>query len=164
VKVQEVPRLIWYSLSPQETRHMGEQIGRLLTPGQVIALYGELGAGKTSLVQGIARGLRIQDRYITSPTFTILNEYKGPIPLYHFDVYRLSGPEDLEELGYEEYFYGEGIAVLEWAEKIASLLPADHLEILLEHYGDNKRRLSFQAHGKKARDVLGRLRNHLGRE
>ena len=130
MKSQKVSRLILFSLSPQETHYLGEQFGRLLSPGQVIALCGELGTGKTCLVQGISKGLRVQDHYITSPTFTILNEYKGLIPVYHFDAYRLSGPEELEELGYEEYFYGIGVTIIEWAEKIKSLLPKNYIKIL----------------------------------
>ncbi|GAH49375.1 unnamed protein product, partial [marine sediment metagenome] len=112
VKNTQIAKLILFSFSPQKTRLLGEKLGQCLSAGQIIALSGELGAGKTCLVQGIVRGLQVQDRYITSPTFTLINEYRGSVPVYHFDVYRLSRPEDMEELGYEEYFYGEGVTII----------------------------------------------------
>ena len=161
MKSQKISRLILFSLSPQETLSLGEQFGRFLSPGLVVGLYGELGAGKTRLVQGIAKGLQVQDHYITSPTFTILNEYRGLMPVYHFDVYRLSGPEELEELGYEEYFYGTGVTIIEWAEKIKPLLPKNYIKILLKHQGAEIRKLSLEANGAKGENFLGRFRAHV---
>ncbi len=130
------------SNSPEDTLDIGRIIGEHLTGGQVVALTGELGAGKTCLAQGIARGMGIAEGYyVTSPTFTLINEYPGRIPLYHMDLYRLSGAGDLEDMGYKEYFYGGGVVVIEWAEKIADILPAGALMITLEHVDDITRQI-----------------------
>ena len=137
------------SKSSGDTLDIGKTIGQNLAGGQVVALTGELGAGKTCLTQGIARGLGISEKYyITSPTFTLINEYPGRIPLYHMDVYRLSGSSDMEDMGYKEYFYGGGVVVVEWAEKVADILPTSALMINLEHGGDSntrKMRISCQS-------------------
>lgn len=108
--------------SPAETRRLGEKLGKLLAPGDLIALTGELGAGKTLLVQGIAAGMGIEAT-VTSPTFLIIKEYPGKIPLYHMDAYRLAGPEELLALGYEEYFFGQGVTVIEWADWSSTSFP-----------------------------------------
>lgn len=100
--------------SPEETNKLGGEISKLVKPGDLLAFYGELGAGKTCLIQGISAGLEVKG-YVTSPSFTIINEYQGKIPLYHFDVFRINNIEEVIELGYEEYFYGDGITVIEWA-------------------------------------------------
>ncbi len=155
------PRLILFSLSSKETQYFGEEFGKLLAPGCIIALYGDLGAGKTCFTQGLAKGLKVQEEYITSPTFTLINEYKGVMPMYHFDVYRLCGPEELEELGYEEYFYGRGVSIIEWAEKIEDLLPEDYLKICLEHQGPDTRRLIFEAFGQKEKGILANFRERI---
>ncbi len=137
-------RLNLISKSSGDTQDIGRIIGENLTGGQVVALMGELGTGKTCLTQGIAKGLGISEKYyVTSPTFTLINEYPGRIPLYHMDVYRLSGPGDLEDMGYKEYFYGDGVVVVEWAEKVADILPAEVLTINLEHVDGNKRKMKF---------------------
>lgn len=132
------------STSLDETLRIGRIIGEGADPGTVIALIGELGAGKTSLTQGIAAGLDVPGTYyVTSPTFTLINEYPGRIPLYHFDVYRLSGSLDLEDLGYEDYFFGDGLVAVEWAEKLMDSLPESTLFIRMERLGDDERRLSL---------------------
>ena len=115
-------------------------MGKYLMAGDVVALIGDLGTGKTQLAKGLARGVGVPEEYcITSPTYTIVNEYQGRIPLYHFDLYRLEGNSDLENLGYEEYFGGRGVTVIEWAEKIIHLLPAKRMEIRISHLGDYAR-------------------------
>jgi tRNA threonylcarbamoyladenosine biosynthesis protein TsaE len=125
----------------EDTLRLGEILGRCLSSGDVVALVGELGSGKTCLTQGIARGIGVSARYhVTSPTFTLINEYPGDITLYHLDIYRLSGPVDLEDLGYEEYFYGDGIVVIEWAEKIQSVLPAEKCCFIHLRYVDENTR------------------------
>ena len=97
-----------------ETRALGEKVGALLRPGNFVALYGDLGSGKTRFAQGVALGAGVKpDTHVTSPTYTILNEYKGAYPVYHFDLYRLGGDADIAELGFEEYFYGDGIYLVE---------------------------------------------------
>jgi len=111
--------------SEKETEQFGASIGRAAEPGMVIALIGDLGTGKTTLTKAIAGGLGVTET-VTSPTFNIIREYRsGRIPLYHFDVYRIADPEEMYELGYEEYFYGDGICVVEWADLIEELLPED---------------------------------------
>ena len=118
--------------SEKETEQIGEQIGRTAKPGTVIALIGDLGTGKTTLTKSIARGLGVTET-VTSPTFTIIREYRsGRLPLYHFDVYRIADPEEMYELGYEEYFYGDGVCVVEWADIIEELLPEDAMIIYIE--------------------------------
>ncbi|MDD4362882.1 MAG: tRNA (adenosine(37)-N6)-threonylcarbamoyltransferase complex ATPase subunit type 1 TsaE [Atribacterota bacterium] len=113
---------VFISKTPIETGELGEKIGKLLRPGNIIALNGQLGAGKTCLIKGIAKGLK-SDNDVTSPSFSLINEYIGDYPIYHFDFYRINNPEEIETLGYEEYFYGTGVTLIEWAEKIEKYLP-----------------------------------------
>ncbi|TYO96193.1 tRNA (adenosine(37)-N6)-threonylcarbamoyltransferase complex ATPase subunit type 1 TsaE [Desulfallas thermosapovorans] len=117
--------------SAGETVRLGTILGGLLQAGDVITLNGDLGAGKTCFTSGVARGLGI-NRRVTSPTFTLINEYNGRLPFYHLDVYRLTSPEELEDLGYEEYFYGSGVTIIEWAEQIERYLPSERLDIFIE--------------------------------
>ncbi|HHY21365.1 MAG TPA: tRNA (adenosine(37)-N6)-threonylcarbamoyltransferase complex ATPase subunit type 1 TsaE [Bacilli bacterium] len=118
------------SASPEETLDLGERLGKLLTGGTVITLEGDLGAGKTHFTKGIAKGLSIK-RVVSSPTFTIIKEYMGRMPLYHIDAYRLEESED--DLGFDEYFYGEGVTVIEWASMIREQLPTEYLAITIQH-------------------------------
>ena len=123
--------------SEQEVVEYGIRLGRKAHPGQVIALTGDLGAGKTTLTKAIARGLGISET-VTSPTFTIVKEYRsGRLPLFHFDVYRIGDVEEMYELGYEEYFFGDGVCVIEWADLIEELIPEDALRISIA-YGQNE--------------------------
>ncbi len=118
-----------------ETAAFGMDLGRRVCPGTVIALTGDLGAGKTTLTKAIAQGLGIADM-ITSPTFTLVKEYgSGRLPLYHFDVYRIGDVDEMYELGYEEYFYGNGVCVVEWADLIEELLPENAVRIQIEYGG-----------------------------
>lgn len=120
-----------------DTREFGKELAKKLKPGDIVALIGDLGTGKTTLTKSIAEGLGITGM-ITSPTFTIVQEYcEGRLPLYHFDVYRLNGPEEMYELGYEEYFFGQGVCVVEWADQIMELIPGDSIFIRIE-YGENE--------------------------
>ncbi|MDD5594260.1 MAG: tRNA (adenosine(37)-N6)-threonylcarbamoyltransferase complex ATPase subunit type 1 TsaE, partial [Candidatus Margulisbacteria bacterium] len=116
--------------SAQATIELGKKIGSVLRPNDVIALTGQLGAGKTTLIQGIAAGIGVKD-YVTSPTFIIINEYQGRLPFYHIDLYRLDFIKDVEALGIEEYFNRGGVCVIEWAEKLGDLLPksAEKIEL-----------------------------------
>lgn len=115
----------------KETKEFGEKLGKLLEGGDLLSLTGDLGAGKTTLTKSIGIGLGISD-YITSPTFTLINEYKGRVRLYHFDVYRLEDEEDLLDLGYEDYFYSNGVTIVEWGDKIEDILPENRININID--------------------------------
>ena len=142
----------------EETVALGERLGMLLEPGDFIALVGELGAGKTQFSKGIALGLEVDPQTpVTSPTYTILNIYQGRIPLYHFDLYRLQGVEEVEELGFEEYFSGNGACVVEWAERMEGDLPAQVLTVTLSHKGDEGRSVCFEADGARPEAILQAL-------
>ena len=120
------------SYSPQETLELGRQLGRNAKPGEVYTLIGDLGVGKTVLTQGIAEGLEITEP-ICSPTFTIVQVYEeGRMPFYHFDVYRIGDVEEMEEIGYEDYFYGDGLTMIEWANLIEEILPKHYRRITIE--------------------------------
>jgi tRNA threonylcarbamoyladenosine biosynthesis protein TsaE len=130
------------SVSSQCTREIAKSIGEKLREGDVLALSGELGSGKTCFTGGLASGLGVDAKYqITSPTFTLINEYPARCKLYHFDVYRLNGYSEFEDLGYEEYLCGGGVVVIEWAEKIAQILPAETIFINFEYLDENKRKI-----------------------
>ncbi len=117
--------MILESNSAEETFAFGRRLGEEAVPGEIICLDGDLGVGKTVFTQGLAAGLGIQD-YVNSPTFNIVKEYEGGrLPLYHFDVYRIGDPSEMEEIGYEDYFYGRGVSVIEWPGQIEELLPRD---------------------------------------
>ena len=118
--------------NPEETFALGQKIGRAATPGQVYTLTGDLGVGKTVFTQGVASGLGITEP-VNSPTFTIVQVYEeGRLPFYHFDVYRIGDIEEMEEIGYDDYFFGEGICLIEWAELIKEILPENRISITIE--------------------------------
>lgn len=129
--------------SAGSTRQLGERIAAKLGPNDVVALYGELGAGKTTLIQGIAKGLGISN-WVTSPTFTIINEFPGELPLYHIDLYRLECIGDIEDMGIEEYFTKGGVTVVEWAEKMKELLPEDTINIKIQMTSENTRKFEIK--------------------
>ena len=125
-------RKVWESFGPKETFEIGKTLGETAKPGQVYTLIGDLGVGKTVFTQGVAAGLGITEP-VNSPTFTILQVYEeGRIPFYHFDVYRIGDVEEMEEIGYQDCFYGEGICLIEWANLIEEILPEKYTEILIE--------------------------------
>jgi len=137
------------SHSPEETWELAKRLAPMLSRGDVINLCGDLGAGKTVFAKGLADGLGI-DEPVTSPTFTIVKEYQGNPPFYHFDVYRLSSPDELEELGADEYFYGDGVTVIEWGDKVEELLPDIRLEIkMIRLVDDDFRRLEVLPYGNE---------------
>jgi tRNA threonylcarbamoyladenosine biosynthesis protein TsaE len=139
MEIQEI-----HSSSAEDTFAIGKVLGQSLFPGALVALSGDLGAGKTCCIQGIAMGLGVEERsLITSPTFTLIQEYQGRLPIYHFDVYRLTHDAEMYDLGYEEYFYGEGVTLIEWAERVEAFLPQDCLQIQLHIEKDLSRTLRF---------------------
>jgi tRNA threonylcarbamoyladenosine biosynthesis protein TsaE len=138
--------LVLISASPEETLALGEKLGHRLPPGAVIALRGKLGAGKTWLTKGIARGLDVAEP-VTSPSYTIISEYSGRLPLYHFDAYRLSGDDDFAGLGADELIYSGGVSVIEWSERIPGSIPEDALVIEVEILEGETRRFRLEGRG-----------------
>ena len=136
-----------------ETIALGQAIGELLRSGDVVALFGELGSGKTTLAKGIARGVGVTAE-VYSPTFTIIHEHSGRVPFYHLDLYRMSGQEDAEMIGIEEYLYGEGIVVIEWAERAKALLLAHRIDINLKFLDDDKREITIGATSDRLREIM----------
>ena len=132
--------MVYFSESAEQTLALGEQFASLLKKGSVVLLKGEMGAGKTVFVKGVAKALGITER-ITSPTYAYMNDYDGV--LYHYDCYRLSSGEDAEGLGLTDYFYADGICIIEWSENIADVLPQNCIEVKIEKIGENQRRIEF---------------------
>lgn len=142
--------------APEETRLIAEQLASLLEPGDVLALSGDLGAGKTTFAQGLAKGLGVEEP-VHSPTFTLIREYDGRIPFYHMDVYRLGKGADSENLGIEEYLYGDGVSVIEWAEYVDSLLPEEMLRVTIRRTGDSERLIEMAGKGPRYARLLEEL-------
>jgi tRNA threonylcarbamoyladenosine biosynthesis protein TsaE len=145
------------SHNPSETHLFGASIGRLAMPGDIFLLVGKLGAGKTCLAQGIARGLGIEE-YIPSPSYVLIREFYGRLPLYHIDLYRLDLPQEIADLGLDDYLYGRGICVIEWAEKGSSLMPPEHMIIRIDYLGDTERSFQLEAYGRHYMKMLDKLK------
>ncbi len=148
--------LIKETHSADETRALAERLGRRLVAGDVLCLQGDLGAGKTTWTQGLARGLGVPDSDpVNSPTFMLLAEHRGGrVPLFHFDVYRLDSSAGLYDLAFDEYLDGEGVVVIEWADRIADALPEERLDISLVTGTPESRTITFTPHGARARQLL----------
>jgi len=145
--------------SPEETLLLAEHLGRFLEPGDVIALIGELGSGKTLFAQGLARGLEVPGSFaVTSPTFTLVNEYPGRLTFYHLDLYRINGPAQCVDLGLDELLYGQGATAIEWAERLEAELPEERLEVHLTFTGETGRCLQFRAFGGRMEGRLAALK------
>jgi tRNA threonylcarbamoyladenosine biosynthesis protein TsaE len=145
--------LDFISRSEAQTRRLGARLGLLLAGGEVIGLEGELGTGKTRWIQGIGAGLGVSGP-ITSPTFTLIGEYVGRLPLYHVDLYRISGPAEALALGLEDYLYGGGVCCIEWAERIGAVLPRERLWISLRHVDETKRGVIMRGEGPRYEALL----------
>ena len=143
--------------SPEETIALGQEIGRLLGPGDVIALFGSLGSGKTTLVKGVALGLGVDPKIVRSASFLLMQEYKGRLPIYHFDAYRLEGPLDMFRLGCDELFWGEGLSIIEWADRVEESLPEEYIKISLFIEAPDKRRIEVSYTGERYGKVLQAL-------
>lgn len=148
---------IWISRSPEETRAFGEAVGRRLTGGEWIALEGNLGAGKTHFIQGLARGLGVTDPTVTSPTFVFVHEFRGRHPLAHVDLFRIEQESDLFDLGLLEYLDSSWVVAIEWADKAGQALPADRLTIRLVEQDETRRRIEFEATGERYQALLDAL-------
>ena len=146
--------------SVRKTIAVGKFISRNLEKGDIVCLFGELGSGKTVLAKGISSGLGVRQESVTSPTFVLIRQYKARIPVFHFDLYRLVCPEDILDLGYEEYLFGEGISIIEWADRLGKLLPSEFLKVQLKVAGENKRQLKISARGTRYKKIMGMLREN----
>ena len=141
-----------------ETAAFGRSLGALLEKGMVIALNGELGAGKTTLVKAVATGLGILEEDVCSPSYTLINEYEGRLPVYHFDLYRLTDSSELYELGYDDYLEGEGISIIEWADAVPDALPGEYLSIKIDIVSDDERCFTVTAAGKRYETLVAELK------
>ena len=144
--------------SVEATIALGEKLGELACAGDFVALTGELGSGKTHFVQGVATGMGVGPSvHVTSPTYTLMNTYAGRLPLYHFDLYRLAGDQDVADLGFEEYFHGIGVCIVEWAERLRELLPVEHMSVTFEYLEENVRSITFVPHGARYERMVNEL-------
>lgn len=144
----------------EDTKLIGKVIAKNLLKGTVLCLDGDLGAGKTTLTQFIAKEFGI-DEYITSPTFTIIKEYEGLLPFYHMDVYRIDSDDDMYDLGYEEYIYSEGVCIIEWSQKISNMLPVDRINIYIQRTDDEKMRIfTIDGQGRSYEKIIEELKNY----
>ncbi|MDD2732765.1 MAG: tRNA (adenosine(37)-N6)-threonylcarbamoyltransferase complex ATPase subunit type 1 TsaE [Desulfuromonadaceae bacterium] len=148
--------------SSRETEQLGVCIGSLLHPGCFVALQGDLGGGKTCLTRGVVASVAPQSAHlVASPTYAIMNCYPGNTPVYHFDFYRLAGDNDIAELGFEELFYGDGVCIVEWSERLTELLPLDILTILFEYSGEDQRNITLTSSGQKSDALLTQLKDDI---
>ncbi|MFQ5610741.1 MAG: tRNA (adenosine(37)-N6)-threonylcarbamoyltransferase complex ATPase subunit type 1 TsaE [Anaerolineae bacterium] len=151
--ILEAGTLDFITHSETQTRRLGTRLGQLLRGGEVLALIGQLGTGKTRWAQGVALGLDIDD-VVNSPTFTLVNEYEGRLPFYHIDLYRLAAAAEALTFGLDDYLYGHGVCVIEWADRAPALLPAERLEVELHHLQRTKRRLVLRPRGSAYAELL----------
>ncbi len=156
------PELAVTSRSPEETAALAKAIAEGLRGGEIIALTGDLGAGKTHFTKGLAEGLGIDPHTVTSPTFVLINEYHGRLRVYHFDTYRLDDSDALEALGCQEMFAGSGVCVIEWAYRVEDCLPDDRLDVHMEHAGPTERTLTFRATGSRHEACVELVKAHVG--
>ncbi|MDF0676007.1 MAG: tRNA (adenosine(37)-N6)-threonylcarbamoyltransferase complex ATPase subunit type 1 TsaE [Nitrospira sp.] len=145
--------------SPGKTESFGYAIGRLLHGGEVLALIGELGVGKTVLVRGIVAGLGAPDTSVTSPTFMLVHEYQGRLPVIHVDLYRLRRPEEIESIGLADYLTDDAVVAIEWADRFPRVLPEDRLEVKFAHRTRTTRAVRLEARGSRSRSLLAQIKN-----
>jgi tRNA threonylcarbamoyladenosine biosynthesis protein TsaE len=158
-KIQHSFAFATISHSTAQTRNWGKRLGRLLTGGEIIGLTGELGSGKTCFARGVAEGLDVgKEAWIRSPTFTLINEYDGRLPMYHIDLYRIGNARELEELNLREYLFSGGVSVVEWFEHLPAGEVDEWLQVDFEHSGQRERRLTFTACGKQYEELLQGLK------
>lgn len=156
--------ILLVSSSPEVTRRAAEALAPVLAPGDVLALSGDLGSGKTCFTQGLARGLGITEPgVVNSPTFVLLNVYQGALPIYHFDAYRLGDSQAWLDLGAEDFLYGDGVSVIEWADRVQDALPSDRLEIHFGHSGPTIREIRFLGFGERSEGILRAVGPELSR-
>jgi tRNA threonylcarbamoyladenosine biosynthesis protein TsaE len=149
--------LVFDAADESETARFGAALASVLPGGAVVSLCGTLGAGKTRLVQAVARACGVDSRAVVSPTFVLIQEYRGDRPVYHIDAYRLRDEDEFEQLGPEEYFEGDGITLVEWADRVEPAMPPDRIDVQIEVTGEHSRRFTIRALGRFDRAVLDRL-------
>ena len=149
------------SRSAEHTRRLGARLGKLLQGGEIIGLVGELGTGKTLFVRGLTEGLEVSRTWIRSPTFTLVNEYQGRLPIYHIDLYRIESTGELEELNLREYLYSNGVSLIEWFQYFPAGEIEDHLEVELAYREGSKRQLTFLPHGAHYEDLVKALQQQV---
>lgn len=148
------------SRSPEETRRLGRALGARLDRGDVVTLSGDLGAGKTALAQGLGEGLDV-DEPVSSPTFALVHEYAGRCPVWHLDVYRLRGPDELIDLSWHDLIAGRGVLLIEWPERVAEALPPERLEINLEYVDETTRRITLRPRGERVEKLAAAVKEAL---
>ena len=142
-----------------DTEKLGKIIANCIEKGTVICLDGDLGVGKTSLTQFIAKEFSVKE-YVVSPTFTIIKEYDGKLPFYHMDVYRIESEDDMYDLGYDEYIYSEGVTIIEWSHSIEGILPKERVNIKIRRIDDNKREINIEGKGQVYEKLVKELKNY----
>jgi len=148
--------------SEHKTLEIGKRIAGLMPGGGIVCLFGDLGSGKTVLAKGFAKGLGIKPKEITSPTFVLIHEHlNSRLPLYHFDLYRINSIEEIANLGYEEYLFGSGLSIIEWADRLGPLIPDEYLKIELAVSGKNKRLLKISASGSRYKKLLKKINENI---
>ena len=145
------------SKSPGETTVFGKRLAKYLKGGDIVCLLGDLGSGKTTLIKGIAQGLKVDQKKVNSPTFVLLNIYEGRLTLFHFDLYRLENVEDIRSIEYDEFLYGNGVSVIEWADRMGALLPKEYLQIELTHRSPEERLIRLTAKGRRYNHMIGHI-------
>ncbi len=155
--------MVVHSRSTAQTEEIGRTLGTLLHRGVFLALYGDLGGGKTCFARGVVAGVAPGSAHlVASPTYAIMNEYPGPLTVYHFDFYRLATADEIAELGFDDYFQDRGVCISEWSERLGNALPPDHLSITFEHGGDDDhRKIIFEAAGEDSLSLLATLKTKL---
>jgi tRNA threonylcarbamoyladenosine biosynthesis protein TsaE len=157
--------VVVHSRSAAQTEAIGRTLGALLHRGDFLALYGELGGGKTCFARGVVAAVAPDSAHlVASPTYAIMNEYPGPLPVYHFDFYRLGSGDEIAELGFDDYFRDKGVCIAEWSERLGESLPPEHLSIRFEHDGEDCRRIALQAVGEDSGALLARLMTKLDQQ
>ena len=157
--------MIVITRSPRETEDIGRKLGSLLDKGAFVALFGDLGGGKTCFTRGIVATAAVESSHlVASPTFAIMNEYPGTVPIYHFDFYRLASGHEISELGFDDYFQGDGICIAEWSERLGDMLPEAHIKVTLEHAGGDCRKITIVAGSPHSQVLIDKLKSLLNTE
>jgi tRNA threonylcarbamoyladenosine biosynthesis protein TsaE len=146
------------SNSPEETVNFGESLAKSFKGGDIVCFFGDLGSGKTTLIKGIAKGLKIGHAKVNSPTFVLMNVYHGRLPLFHFDLYRLDNVEGISSIGYDEFLYDDGVSVIEWADRLGTLLPEEYLRVDLKHKKNDQRTIQLSAQGSRYQRLVAKMK------